>query len=74
MEEMGKNTGKKEKEKTDDYSGNYVITSSWPPERRPLEQCMLVQKKKWQVIIVATKSLPAVDRPNAYHWNAARSC
>ena len=24
--------------------------------------------------IVATSSLPAVDRPNADHWNAARSC
>ena len=24
--------------------------------------------------IVATTSLPAVDRPNADHWNAARSC
>ena len=24
--------------------------------------------------IVATTSLPAVDRPNADSWNAARSC
>ena len=24
--------------------------------------------------IVATTSLPAVDRPNADRWNAARSC
>ena len=26
------------------------------------------------MIIVATTSLPAVDRPNANRWNAARSC
>ena len=32
------------------------------------------KKKKRQVKIVATTSLPAVDRPNADRWNAARSC
>ena len=32
------------------------------------------EKKKRQVIIVTTTSLPAVDRPNADRWNAARSC
>ena len=26
------------------------------------------------MIILATMSLPAVDRPNAARWNAARSC
>ena len=31
-------------------------------------------KKKRIVKIVATTSLPAVDRPNADPWNAARSC
>ena len=33
-----KNPGKtgKKREKTDDYSGHYVIASSRPPERRPL--------------------------------------
>ena len=35
-EKNGKKTGGK-KEKTDDYSGHYVIASSRPPERRPLE-------------------------------------
>ena len=30
------------------------------------------EKKRWMKI-VATTSLPAVDRPNADHWNAARS-
>ena len=30
--------------------------------------------KKRLMIIVATTSLPAVDRPNANRWNAARSC
>ena len=38
-----KNNGKK-KEKTDDYSGHYVIASSQPPDRRPLERHTLVPK------------------------------
>ena len=33
----GKKTGKK-REKTDGNSGHYVIASSRPPERRPLER------------------------------------
>ena len=33
-EKKGEGTGK-EKEKTDDYSGHYVIASSRPPERQP---------------------------------------
>ena len=32
------------------------------------------KKKKIRMKIGATMSLPAVDRPNADHWNAARSC
>ena len=32
------------------------------------------KKKKRLMIIVATTSLPAVDRWNADGWNAARSC
>ena len=31
------------------------------------------KKKKIRMKIVATTSLPAVDRPNANRWNAARS-
>ena len=31
------------------------------------------KKKKIRMKIVATTSLPAVDRPNADRWNAARS-
>ena len=31
------------------------------------------KKKKRQMKIMATTSLPAVDRPNADRWNAARS-
>ena len=30
--------------KTDDYSGHYVIASSRPPERRPLERRTLAPK------------------------------
>ena len=32
------------------------------------------KKKKRLMKIVATTSLPAVDRPNADRWNVARSC
>ena len=32
------------------------------------------KKEKRLMIIVATTSLPAVDHPNADHWNADRSC
>ena len=38
----GKKRGGKKGEKTDDYSGHYVIASSRPPERRPLERRRLV--------------------------------
>ena len=31
------------------------------------------KRKEIRMKIVATTSLPAVDRPNAYRWNAARS-
>ena len=31
-----------QKEKTDNYSGHYVIASSWPHKHRPLERRMLV--------------------------------
>ena len=37
-EKNGKNGGKKKREKTDGNSGHYVIASSRPPERRPLER------------------------------------
>ena len=32
------------------------------------------KKKKRMTFLVATTSLPAVDRPNTDCWNAARSC
>ena len=32
------------------------------------------KEKKRLMTIVATTSLPAVDRPNTDHWNAPRSC
>ena len=34
----GKKTGGKKEEKTDNYSGHYIIASSRAPERRPLER------------------------------------
>ena len=40
---MGKKIAKKE-ENTDKNSGHYVIASSRPPERRPLERRRLVTK------------------------------
>ena len=40
-EKKGEKMGKKG-EKTDDYIGHYVIASSWPPERQPLERRPLV--------------------------------
>ena len=42
-EKNGEKTGG-EKKKTDDFSGHYVIASSQPPERRPLERHTLVPK------------------------------
>ena len=44
----GRDGGKKREkkgEKTDDYSGHYVIASSRPHERRPLERRTLAPKK-----------------------------
>ena len=37
-EKRGGKKGKRKKEKTDENSGHYVIASSRPPERRPLER------------------------------------
>ena len=39
-EKNGKKTGEKKKKKknTDENSGHYVVASSRPPERRPLER------------------------------------
>ena len=39
---MGKNGKKWGTKKTDENSGHYIITSSRPPERRPLERRTLV--------------------------------
>ena len=64
--------GNEKKKKTDGNSGHYVIASSQPPERRPLERRTLASKRLME--IVASMSLPAVNRPNADRWNAARSC
>ena len=45
-EKTEKKTGGKEEEKTDDYSGHYVIASSRPPKRQPLERRTLAPKDK----------------------------
>ena len=45
MEVTGKKWGKKEK--TNENSGHFVIASSRPPERRPLERRTLALKKKY---------------------------
>merc|ERR1711954_296698 len=37
----------KKREKTDENSGHYVIASSRPPERRPLERRTLAPKVGW---------------------------
>ena len=46
--QRGKKWGKKreKKEKTDENSGHYVIASSRPPKRRPLERRTLAPKTK----------------------------
>ena len=45
-EKQEKKTGKKKKrEKTDENRGHYVIASSRPPERRPLERRTLAPKE-----------------------------
>ena len=41
---MEGNKTKKKREKTDENSGHYVIASSRPPERRPLERRTLAPK------------------------------
>ena len=40
----GKKTEKRKKKNTDENSGHYVIASSRPPERRPLERRTLAPK------------------------------
>ena len=42
----GKTGGGKKREKTDENSGHYVIASSRPPERRPLERRTLAPISK----------------------------
>ena len=41
---------KREKEKNGVFSGHYVIASSLPPERRPLERCTLVPITSLQLL------------------------
>ena len=43
-EKNGEKKRGKKREKTDDYSGHYIIASSRLPERRPLERRTLAPK------------------------------
>ena len=49
--EKKKKRKEKEKEKNGVFSGHYVIASSLPPERRPLERRTLVPKTKKNSIV-----------------------
>ena len=53
--QVKKKTGKK-REKTDGNSGHYVIASSRPPERRPLERRTLAPKR-WVYLRLGSRSL-----------------
>ena len=44
------------------------------PSMRKVDDRENKKEKKRMSFLVATPSLPAVDRPNDDHWNAARSC
>ena len=62
-----KNGGKKrKKEKTDENSGHYVIASSRPPERRPLERRTLAPKNCGRKGFV----IPYVSVPFFCFWKA----
>ena len=60
------------KEKTDDYSGHYVIASSRPPERRPLERRRSCQfSTAWYpppIFLLLTTSLISILRSSLQHW------
>ena len=45
----------KKREKTDENSGHYVIASSRPPERRPLERRTLAPNSSLSVTVVILK-------------------
>ena len=55
-----KNGKKKKREKTDGNSGHYVIASSRPPERWPLERRTLAPKKS---IKLKNQKLPRANPP-----------
>ena len=54
-------------------SQNQFFDPSTPSMRKGRDGGKNGKKKKIQMKIVATTSLPAVDHPNADRWNAARS-
>ena len=71
-EKKEKNKKKKRKKKIMRFIVATNVIASGPPERR-LTGTPHARAKRL-MIIVATTSLPAVNRPNADRWNAACSC
>ena len=59
-------TGKRKGEKTDDYSGPYVIASSRPPERQLLERRTLVPINTVLMIDLYILSLVMVNYTYAF--------
>ena len=53
---------------------NKFFDTSTPSMRKGHDEKKTGKKKKRLMIMVATTSLPTVDRPNASRWNTARSC
>ena len=49
---------KEKKEKNVVFSGHYVIASSRPPERRPLERRTLVPTEKELILVLHVSTLP----------------
>ena len=58
-----KNGGKKRKEKTDENSGHYVIASSRPLERQPMERRTLAPK-----VEKITNNMLQDTRPKLLLW------
>ena len=69
---------RKEKKKIMSFLVATNVVASRPPERQPTgtphARAKNGEKKDLLMKIMANTPLPAVDRPNADRWNAARTC